>query len=185
MEYRDLRYEVRDHVATVTLDRPDRLNALSAAMLESFSRALHAAHEDPEVRVVVLTGAGRGFCAGLDLRDEAAGQGLGSSGLQFDLGSAPPVVLHNMDKPVIAAVNGAAAGYGLDLALGCDVRIAAEDAKFAAVFTKRGVLPESGGSWLLPRLLGWARAAEIAFRGLTLSAQEALELGLVNKVVPR
>jgi len=185
MEYRDLRYEVRDHVATVTLDRPDRLNALSAAMLESFSRALHAAHEDPDVRVVVLTGAGRGFCAGLDLRDEAAGQGLGASGVQFDLGSAPPVVLHNMDKPVIAAVNGAAAGYGLDLALGCDVRIAAEDAKFAAVFTKRGVLPESGGSWLLPRLLGWARAAEIAFRGLTLSAQEALELGLVNKVVPR
>jgi enoyl-CoA hydratase/carnithine racemase len=185
MEYRDLRYEVRDHVATVTLDRPDRLNALSAAMLESFSRALRAAHDDPEVRVVVLTGAGRGFCAGLDLRDEAAGQGLGVSGLRFDLGTAPPVVLHNLDKPVIAAVNGAAAGYGLDLALGCDVRIAAEDAKLAAVFTKRGVLPESGGSWLLPRLLGWARAAEIAFRGLTLSAHEALELGLVNKVVPR
>ncbi|HEY2385896.1 MAG TPA: enoyl-CoA hydratase-related protein [Candidatus Binatia bacterium] len=185
MEYRDLRYEVRDHVATVTLDRPDRLNALSAAMLEGFSRALHAAHDDPEVRVVVLTGAGRGFCAGLDLRDEAAGQGLGASGLRFDLGSAPPVVLHNMDKPVIAAVNGAAAGYGLDLALGCDVRIAADDAKLAAVFTKRGVLPESGGSWLLPRLLGWAKAAEIAFRGVTLTAHEALELGLVNKVVPR
>lgn len=185
MEYRDLLYDVREHVATVTLHRPERLNALSAAMLDSFSRALRAAHEDPEVRVIVITGSGRGFCAGLDLRDEAAGQGLGASGARFDLGTAPPVVLHNLDKPVIAAVNGAAAGYGLDLALGCDIRIAADDAKLAAVFTKRGVLPESGGTWLLPRLVGWARAAEIAFRGLVLTAAEALDLGLVNKVVPR
>jgi enoyl-CoA hydratase/carnithine racemase len=92
-------------------------------------------------------------------------------------------VLHNLDKPVICALNGAAAGYGLDLALGCDVRIASENAKLAAVFTRRGVLPESGGSWLLPRLIGWARAAEIAFRGRVLTAREALELGLVNTVV--
>jgi enoyl-CoA hydratase/carnithine racemase len=184
MELRDLRYDVRDHVATLTLNRPERLNAISAVMLDGFSRALRAAHEDPEVRVIVLTGAGKGFCAGLDLKDEAAGQGLTSSGMRFDLGTAPPVVLHNLDKPVLCAINGAAAGYGLDLALGCDLRIAADDAKLAAVFTKRGVLPESGGSWLLPRLVGWARACEIAFRGLVLSAQEALALGLVNKVVP-
>jgi enoyl-CoA hydratase/carnithine racemase len=94
------------------------------------------------------------------------------------------MVLHQTDKPVICALNGAAAGYGLDLALGCDIRIAAEGAKLAAVFTKRGVLPESGGTWLLPRLIGWSKAAELAFTGRTLSAQQALELGLVSSVVP-
>jgi enoyl-CoA hydratase/carnithine racemase len=185
MEYRDLLYDVHGHVATVTLNRPDRLNAISTAMLESFSRALQAAHEDSSVRVIVISGAGKGFCAGLDMKDQAAGQGVGAGGFRFDLGSAPPVVLHQLDKPVICALNGAAAGYGLDLALGCDLRIASEDAKLAAVFTKRGVLPESGGSWLLPRLVGWARAAEIAFLGKVLSAREAFDLGLVNKVVPR
>ncbi|MBI2913657.1 MAG: enoyl-CoA hydratase/isomerase family protein, partial [Chloroflexi bacterium] len=92
-------------------------------------------------------------------------------------------VLHTTDKPVLCALNGAAAGYGMDLALGCDIRIASREAKLAAVFTKRGILPESGGAWLLPRLVGWAKAAEIAFRGATLSAQESLELGLVNRVV--
>jgi enoyl-CoA hydratase/carnithine racemase len=93
------------------------------------------------------------------------------------------VVLHTTDKPVVCAVNGGAAGYGLDLALGCDIRVASSKAKLAAVFTKRAILPESGGSWLLPRLVGWAKAAEVAFRGMTLNAQEALELGLVNHVV--
>ena len=93
------------------------------------------------------------------------------------------MVLHTTDKPVVCALNGGAAGYGLDLALGCDIRIASSEAKLAAVFTKRGILPESGGSWLLPRLIGWAKATEVAFRGMTLSAQEALEMGLVNHVV--
>jgi len=139
--------------------------------------------------VIILTGAGRGFCAGLDLKDLTAGTGIGSNGSglatqKFDLAGSPPVVLHTTDKPVICALNGPAAGYGMDLALGADIRIASTEAKLAAVFTKRGVLPESGGSWLLPRLVGWPKAAEIAFRGLTLGAQDALEMGLVNKVVP-
>jgi enoyl-CoA hydratase/carnithine racemase len=94
------------------------------------------------------------------------------------------VVLHQTDKPVICALNGAAAGYGLDLALGCDIRIAADTAKLAAIFTKRGVLPESGGTWLLPRLIGWEKAAELAFMGRTLSAAEAHDYGLVSRVVP-
>jgi enoyl-CoA hydratase/carnithine racemase len=188
-EYADLLYEVDSHVATVTLNRPDRLNAISGPMLESLSQALRDSDRDRGVRVIVITGAGRGFCAGLDLKDLMAGTGIGSNGAdglanaRFDLANSPPVVLHTTDKPVICAINGPAAGYGMDLALGCDIRIASSEAKLAAVFTKRGILPESGGAWLLPRLIGWAKAAEIAFAGRTLSAQEALDVGLVNQVV--
>jgi len=187
-EYSDLLYDVSAGVATITLNRPERLNAITGPMLASLSEALREADLDREVRVIVLTGAGRGFCAGLDLKDTAAGTGIGGDGAslalaRFDLAGSPPVVLHTTDKPVICALNGAAAGYGLDLALGCDIRIASSQAKLAAVFTRRGILPESGGSWLLPRLIGWAKAAEVAFRGMTLSAAEALEMGLVNRVV--
>jgi enoyl-CoA hydratase/carnithine racemase len=187
-EYRDLTYETAAGVATVTLNRPDRMNALSVQMLDSFSRGFRAADADRDVRVIILTGAGRGFCAGLDLKDLGAGTGIGANGggganPRFDLANSPPIVLHQTDKPVICALNGPAAGYGLDLALGCDIRIASSEAKLAAVFTKRGILPESGGSWLLPRLVGWAKAAEIVFRGNVLSAAEALEYGLVNRVV--
>ena len=186
--YSDLLYDVSDRIATITLNRPDRLNAISGPMLESFSRALRDADADRDVRVIVVTGAGRGFCAGLDLKDLTAGTGIGAGnggGLaaRFDLAGSPPMVLHTTDKPVICSLNGPAAGYGMDLALGCDIRIASTEAKLAAIFTKRGILPESGGSWLLPRLLGWAKAAEIAFKGRVLSAQESLELGLVNEVV--
>jgi enoyl-CoA hydratase/carnithine racemase len=185
MTYRDLIYDVDGHIATITLNRPDRLNAISGPMLSSFSQALREADHDRNVRAIIITGAGKGFCSGLDLKERGAGGlGNGASAARFDLNDSPPVVLHQTDKPVICALNGAAAGYGMDLALGCDIRIAADTAKLAAVFTKRGVLPESGGSWLLPRLVGWAKAAEIAFLGKVLSAQDCLEIGLVNKVVP-
>jgi enoyl-CoA hydratase/carnithine racemase len=187
-DYTDLLYEAADGIATITLNRPERLNAITLPMLASLSAALRDADLDRQVRVIVLTGAGRGFCAGLDVKDVAAGTGIGADGAglataRFDLAGSPPVVLHTTDKPVVCAVNGGAAGYGLDLALGCDIRVASSEAKLAAVFTKRAILPESGGSWLLPRLVGWAKAAEVAFRGMTLNAQEALELGLVNHVV--
>lgn len=188
-EYTDLLYEAEDGVATITLNRPERLNAISFTMLESFSRAFRQADLDRDVRVIILTGAGRGFCSGLDLKDLTAGTGIGANAggdlasARFDLASAPPIVLHNTDKPVICALNGAAAGYGMDIALGADIRIASSAAKLAAVFTKRAILPESGGAWLLPRLVGWAKASEIAFRGMTLTAHEALEMGLVNQVV--
>ena len=185
--YADLLYDVSEGIATVTLNRPDRLNAISGPMLDSFSRAFRDADADAGVRVIILTGAGRGFCAGLDLKELTAGAGIGSGNgapsPRFDLAASPPMVLHTTDKPVICALNGAAAGYGMDLALGCDMRIASTEAKLAAIFTKRGILPESGGSWLLPRLLGWAKAAEVVFKGKVLSAQESLELGLVNEVV--
>jgi enoyl-CoA hydratase/carnithine racemase len=183
--YEDLLYEKDGHVATVTLNRPDRMNAISRPMLHSFSRALIDADRDDDIRVVILTGAGRGFCAGLDLKDFSAGTGIGSGAgaARFDLRDAPPVVLHTMDKPVLCALNGAAAGYGMDLALGCDIRIASDQAKLAAVAVRRNVLPESGGTWLLPRLVGWAKASEVAFRGRVIAADEALNLGLVNRVV--
>jgi len=190
----EVRYDVVDHVATLTLDAPERMNTISGIMLQQISELLLRADRDPDVRCIVLTGSGRAFCAGLDLQAQMAGPkgGLGNLGGgedqgftgEFDLRSAPPIVLHNIDTPTICALNGGAAGYGLDLALGCDIRIAAENAKLNPGFAKRGILPESGGTWLLPRMVGYAKAAEIAFTGRTLSATEAFELGLVNQVVP-
>jgi len=190
----EVRYGVADHVATLTLDAPERMNTISGIMLQEISALLLRADADPDVRCIVLTGSGRAFCAGLDLQAQMAGPKGGLGNLsdsgdgppaftgEFDLRSAPPVVLHNLDTPTICALNGGAAGYGLDLALGCDIRIAAENAKLNPGFAKRGILPESGGTWLLPRMVGYAKAAEIAFTGRTLSAAEALELGLVNQV---
>jgi len=182
----ELLYEVDDHIATLTFNRPDKMNTISGPMLSELSARLIEADRDRSVRAIIITGNGRAFCAGLDLSAQSSGGGLGDIGAsegEFDLRDAPPTVLHNIDTPTIAALNGGAAGYGMDLALGADMRIAAESAKLAAAFTKRGVLPESGGTWLLPRLVGWAKAAEIAFTGRTLSAKECLDLGLVNQVV--
>jgi len=193
----EVRYEVSDHVATLTLDAPERMNTISAPMLDQISELLLRADHDPDVRCIVLTGNGRAFCAGLDLQAQMAGPpgGLGNLGGgddggggasfsgEFDLRSAPPVVLHNLDTPTVCALNGGCAGYGLDLALGCDIRIAREGAKLNPGFAKRGILPESGGTWLLPRMVGYAKAAEIAFTGRTLTATEAMEMGLVNQVV--
>lgn len=181
----ELLIERRDRVALLTLNRPERMNAISGPMLDALSAALVEADADPEVRCIVITGSGRAFCAGLDLRAQQEGDSLG--GLtrpgELPLRDAPPIVLHNIDTPTIAALNGGAAGYGMDLALGCDIRIAAESAKLAPAFVKRGVLPESGGTWLLPRLVGYAKAAELAFTGDTLNAAACLDLGLVNAVV--
>ena len=189
-------YSVVSHVATITLNAPERMNTISAAMLDQVSGHLLAADRDRAVRCIVLTGAGRAFCAGLDLSAQMATQASGATGSlgnlgsldasagELDLRTAPPIVLHHLDTPTICALNGGAAGYGLDLALGCDIRIAAESAKLNPGFAKRGILPESGGTWLLPRMVGYAKAAEIAFTGRTLRAAEALELGLVNHVAP-
>ena len=180
-------YEVADHVATLTLNRPDRLNTISGPMLHQLTELLLKADRDPDVRAIVLTGKGRAFCAGLDLRGATKGDtGLSgaSTSTNLDLRATPPTVLFNLDTPTICALNGSAAGYGMDTALGCDIRLMAEGAKLAAAFTKRGIVPESGGTWLLPRLLGWSKAAEIIFTGRTLTAAECLDLGLASRVVP-
>jgi enoyl-CoA hydratase/carnithine racemase len=190
----EVRYEVTDHVATLTLDAPERMNTISPRMLRQISERLIDADTDSDVRAIIITGAGRAFCAGLDLQAQMNGPkgGLGSLSEgaaksrpgEIDMRNAPPMVLHNIDTPTICALNGGAAGYGLDLALGCDIRLAADTAKLNSGFAKRGIVPESGGTWLLPRMVGYAKAAEIAFTGRTLTAVEALELGIVNRVVP-
>ena len=180
-------YEVEDgHIALITLNAPERMNTISGPMLNELTRLLVRANEDPAVRCVILTGVGRAFCAGLDLRQERDGAGISAaaSPANLDLRNTPPTVLFDMDKPTICAVNGGAAGYGMDTALGCDIRILAESAKFAAAFVKRGVVPESGGTWFLPRMIGWAKTSELIFTGRTLSARESLEWGLANEVVP-
>ena len=184
----DVRYEVADGIATLTLDRPERMNTISGPMLDELTKAFVRAGGDEAVRVIVLTGTGRAFCAGLDLNQATKGDGIGSSSAAspatIDLRNTPPTVLFALDKPVICALNGSAAGYGMDLALGCDIRIMADGAKLAAAFVKRGIVPESGGTWFLPRMLGWAKAAEIIFTGRTLSAADCLAEGLANEVVP-
>ena len=183
---------VCDHIATIILNAPERMNTISTAMLDELSARLLDADADHDVRCIVLTGAGRAFCAGLDLGAQSKTSSGGLGGLdggsqrlaELNLRTAPPTVLHSIDTPTICALNGGAAGYGLDLALGCDIRIASENAKLNSGFAKRGILPESGGTWLLPRMVGYAKAAELAFTGRTLTASDAFELGLVNHVVP-
>ena len=181
-------YAVAGHVATITLNRPERMNTISRTMLGELTEHLLAADKDPNVRVVILTGTGRAFCAGLDLTEVTKpGEGGISNGTatatNLDLKATPPTVLFAMDKPTICALNGAAAGYGMDTALGCDIRIMAPAAKLAAAFTKRGIVPESGGTWFLPRLIGWSKAAELIFTGRTLSAAQSVEMGLASEVV--
>ncbi|HKU98019.1 MAG TPA: enoyl-CoA hydratase-related protein [Vineibacter sp.] len=182
-------YAADGPVATITLNAPQRMNTISRPMLDALSAALMQAGDDAAIRVIILTGAGdKAFCAGLNLEAQKTGTdsiGLGQAFMRttIDLRNTPPTVLHNIDKPVVCALNGAAAGYGLDIALGADIRVMARSAKLAASYAKRGVLPESGGTWYLPRLLGWSKAAELIFTGRTLSAEESLGLGLVSRVV--
>lgn len=182
----DMLYDVTDHVATITFNRPDERNTISGPMLEELCEKLLAADEDGDVRAIVVTGTGRFFCAGLDLKAGTASLGGGKKSNAkrgLDLRNTPPTVLHSLDTPTICALNGSAAGYGMDLALGCDVRVMSSDAKLAAAFTARGIVPESGGTWILPRLLGWEKAAELIFTGRTLLADECKEMGLVAHVV--
>lgn len=188
-EAQEVLYEVDGHIATITLNAPERMNTISGPMLNQLTVRLQEADADPQVRCVILTGAGRAFCAGLDLRAQTQGAGLsiGSSGgvtsTTLDLKNTPPTVLQEMETPTICAINGGAAGYGMDTALGCDIRIMAKSAKLAAAFCKRGLVPESGGTWYLPRLIGWSKAAELIFTGRTLNAEESVAWGLASQVV--
>jgi 2-(1,2-epoxy-1,2-dihydrophenyl)acetyl-CoA isomerase len=168
-------------VLTIALNRPDKLNAFDAAMHKAFAEALKAA-ADAEVRAVVLTGAGRGFCVGQDLSELSQGD-RDVAALLRERWNRHVLGLRGLEKPVLAAVNGAAAGAGLSLACACDLRIAADSAAFVPAFVNVGLVPDTGGSWLVPRLLGYARAFEWMCSGRKIGAEEALAWGLVSEVV--
>lgn len=174
-------YDVRDRVAVITLNRPDKLNAWTPAMSDGYRRALDDATADPGVRVLVLTGSGRGFCAGADL--ELLG-GLAETGARVGGGDREPTQMEPaVPKPVIAAVNGPCAGLGFVRAMFCDVRFAAAGAKFTTAFARRGLVAEYGLSWLMPRLVGMSRSLDVLLSGRVFLAEEALSLGLVDRVV--
>ncbi|MDT0471000.1 enoyl-CoA hydratase-related protein [Streptomyces sp. DSM 41014] len=194
-----VRHQVSDQVATVVLDRPEALNALTPGARDRLIELFTDFSADPEVRAVVLTGTGRGFCAGADLR---GGTGAGTPGTPGTPDTPPPErvvgdvsrvlrrgaqrligAVLDCEKPVIAAVNGTAAGLGAHLAFACDLVLAAESARFIEVFVRRGLVPDAGGAYLLPRLIGPRRAKELMFFGDALSAADAERLGLVNRVI--
>ncbi|MEU0008932.1 enoyl-CoA hydratase-related protein [Streptomyces sp. NPDC006314] len=180
-------HEVREHVSYLTLDRPDSLNALTPALRDRIVELLAQASADPDVRAVVLTGTGRGFCAGADLRGGATGgeRVPGDVARTLRLGAQRLIAaVLDCEKPVLAAVNGTAAGLGAHLAFACDLVLAAESARFIEVFVRRGLVPDAGGAYLLPRLVGPQRAKELMFFGDALLAADAERLGLVNRVVP-
>jgi len=169
-------------VLTIALNRPDKLNAFDAAMHEAFAATLKRA-ADAEVRAVVLTGSGRGFCVGQDLAELQEGERDIASLLRARW-NRHALGLRGLEKPVLAAVNGAAAGAGLSLACACDLRVAGDSAAFVPAFVNVGLVPDTGGSWLVPRVLGYARAFEWMCSGRKIGAEEALAWGLVSEVVP-
>ncbi len=187
MDFENIGYEVAEGVLTITLNRPDRLNAFTAAMGAELIEAFERADRDDEVRAIIVTGAGRGFCAGMD---------LGEGGATFDYGERPEgeiprdgggqVVLRifELTKPVIAAINGPAVGVGITMTLPMDIRLAAEGARIGFVFTRRGIVPEACSSWFLPRIVGISQAMEWVASGRVFTAQEALTGGLVRSVHP-
>jgi 2-(1,2-epoxy-1,2-dihydrophenyl)acetyl-CoA isomerase len=180
----DLRVEVADSVATLTLDRPEALNSLTVPLKEELLATFRKLGRDRDVRVIVLTGAGRAFCAGQDLRERLE---PGAAPLETEIRERyNPLILamRTIEKPIIGAINGVAAGAGASLAFACDIRIAAEGASFILAFGRVGLVPDSGATWLLPRLIGPAKAAELALTGESLSAADAERFGLVARVVP-
>jgi 2-(1,2-epoxy-1,2-dihydrophenyl)acetyl-CoA isomerase len=179
-----LRYEVADGTATITLDRPDALNSFDRRLKEELLAALKVAERDRAVRVLILTGAGRAFSAGQDLK-ERQGPDVADLGTELRERYNPIVLaMRRLEKPIIGAINGVAAGAGCSLALACDLRLASETASFIVVFGRVGLVPDTGLTWLLPRLVGPARAAEMAFTTDPVDAATADRIGLVNRVVP-
>lgn len=180
-----VRYEVSGHVAVVTLDRPEKLNALTPQMGEEYTAALRRAGTDPEVRAVVVTGAGRGFCSGADLSglSQVTESGAAPAGFLSASGLAPEAA-REVGVPVLAAVNGAVAGVGFALMAWADLRFAAAGAQLSTTFARVGLVAEYGLSWLLPRLVGTATALDLLCTARTISAEEAAALGLVQRVLP-
>jgi enoyl-CoA hydratase/carnithine racemase len=190
MDYEEIAYDVEDGILTITLDRPDRLNAFTVRMHQELIDAFDQADADDTVRVVIVTGRGRGFCAGADLGaggatfDHEATGSAPAKGRHRDEGGLVTLRIFSSTKPVIAAVNGPAVGVGVTMTLPMDVRLAAESARFGFVFARRGIVPEACSSWFLPRVVGVSQAAEWCYTGRVFPASEALEAGLVRRVYP-
>src|SRR4051794_34829134 len=188
-DYEQIRYDVQDHVLTITLDRPDRLNAFTPVMKRELIAAFDAADADDDVRAVVVTGAGRAFCAGADLSGggdtfDYKRRGGTSTEAPRDGGGEVSLRIYQMRKPVIGAINGPAVGVGVTMTLPMDVRLAADSARFAFVFPRRGIVPEAASTWFLPRLVGPSQAAEWLMTGRVFLADEALSGGLVRSLHP-
>jgi len=194
----DLLFEVNGPIAAITLNRPDKLNAFSTEMIERWIDALETVRDSEEIRVLVVRGSGRAFCAGGDVKSMAGGEGLLYNNTNAgDLSSNAlavknslwkkiqriPLLTREIDKPVVAVLHGLALGAGLDMALACDIRIAARSAQVAESYVKVGIVPGDGGAWLLPRLIGVDKALELLWTGDTLTAEQAKELGIVTHVV--
>jgi len=195
MDYETLIYEKADGIARITLNRPEKLNALAYPMEPEIGMAVDEAGRDNEVRVLVITGAGRGFCAGGDFRYSQVRTGEVSAEEAEIGGESIPgrliqrlfqgiLTLQRMDKPTIAMVNGPAVGGGFDLALACDLRIGSPNSRFMVAFTRIGLVPATGGAWLLPRVVGLPKALELIYTGDFVEAEEAHRIGLLNQLVP-
>jgi len=185
MPYNTIIFHKEEPLATITLNRPDRLNAIDGTLGTELLDAVRACAEDAGIRALIITGAGRGFCSGGDQKRERSPADSPGAGFSLvDIVHALILALRNLPKPVIAAINGPASGAGFNIALACDFRIAAETARFNEAFIKIGLSPDSGGTYWLPRLVGLAKATALIFTGDMLDAREAERLGLVNEVVP-
>jgi len=195
MEYETIILEKKNSITTLTLNRPEKLNALSPQMMAELVDAFRSINQDDETMVLVITGAGRGFCSGADLSARAGNQGPSSSdeeGTEIEIEDITlkgfpreaPLALSGMKKPVIAAINGVAVGGGCTLTLACDIRIASETARFSIPLTRVGITLELGSSYFLSRVVGIGKACELIFTGRMIDAKEAKEIGLVNQVVP-
>ncbi|HEV3349571.1 MAG TPA: enoyl-CoA hydratase-related protein [Methylomirabilota bacterium] len=182
----ELLYEVKDRIATITLNRPDKMNAFTGPMIERWAASLHEAQHDPNVNVVIVTGAGKAFCSGGDVGRMGTGDPTpldNKNGLWEHIHNVPRT-LEAMDKPVIAMVNGVTVGAGMGMSLMCDMRIASDAARFSTGYVRVGLVPGDGDTYFLPRLIGTAKALELLWTADFIEAPKALELGIVNRVVP-
>jgi len=185
----ELIYSCEGGVAKLTLNRPDRLNAMTQAMYDGMKQVAEEVKHNDDIKVLVITGAGRGFCSGSDVVSRLAAQASGETPKSTHKEMVEPVgyvaaIIRSLGKPSICAIGGVAAGAGLSLALLCDIRIASEQARFGAVWVRRGLIPDVGGTYLLPRIIGLDKALELAFTGDIIDAREAERIGLVTEVVP-
>lgn len=190
MEYTQIKYEVADKILTITLNRPERLNAFTRVMCKELVDAFSKADADDNVRVIIVTGAGRAFCAGADLAPETGALAWRSEAppddieIRRDIAGLVTLAIYDLKKPVIAAINGPAVGVGITMTLAMDIRLASESARIGFVFTRRGLVAEGASTWFLPRIVGMGKAAEWIYTGKVFGAQEALTHGLVNEVLP-